>query len=127
MEKNNLSKYLANEKTTLLIKDISNSYLDWGTLRKANNEVFTLPKLKVPGRSNLSFTKSLLIIRKLGLQNVYNLFSRTSIIQAISLGQLLDYKKIVLCGIDQATINIFGIAMNLLGISMCLYHLKIQN
>jgi len=96
----NLAKYLSNEKITLLIKDISNSYLDWGTFRKANNEIFTIPKLKVPGRSNLSFTKSLLIIRKLGLQNAYNLFSRTSIIQAISLGQLLDYKKIVLCGID---------------------------
>ena len=95
-----LSKYLLHEKVTLLIKDISNSYLDWRAFGKVNNETYIVPKLKVPGRSNLSFTKSLFIIKKLGLQNIFNLFSRTSVIQAISIAQLLDYKKIVLCGID---------------------------
>ena len=96
----NLINYLSNEKLTVLVKDISKSHLRWNDLRKSNQEIYSIPKLKIPGRSNLSFKKSLLIMKKFGLHNIFNLFSRTSIIQAISLGQILGYKKIILCGVD---------------------------
>lgn len=99
---NKNSKVLYNKTDSiLLLKDISHSILDWKFFGgKSEDKVFSIPKLQVPGRKNFSVRKSYRLLSKLSFLKNKFFFSRASVSLAISLGYVLGFKKIVLCGID---------------------------
>ena len=93
--------YGENSRSTILLKDIAKSYKNWQSFSTLGfNKVFVIPKLSIPGRTNNSQRRTLQILRRLRIANNYPLFSRSSVILAMSMGYLLGFKKIVLCGID---------------------------
>lgn len=96
-----LIKYISVSKSKIILKDLNKSALEWSTI--ANTEprkIFSVSYLSVPGKSNEQRDKAMRILRGTGLAKRYPIFSRVSVTLAMSIGQRLGFKKIVLCGVD---------------------------
>jgi len=97
----NMRCYLRNNPVTLLLKDLNGSHAAWPEIiQNSLGEVYSMPKFIVPGTNNESVKKALKILKKFNFHNIYPLSSRVSVTLAMSIGLLLGYKKIVLCGFD---------------------------
>lgn len=103
-----LPVYIKNSRSKILLKDIKNSHLNWNLLSNImDNKTFIIPKFSVPGRNNESRKKVMNILGKVKIAKHFPLFSRVSVTLAISIGYLLGFKKIVLCGIDMNNADYF--------------------
>lgn len=99
--KKNLKKIIKEKKTTLLLKDYANSFLDWSYINKYyKDKSFCIPKFNVPGRTNNSTRKNFKFLKFFNIHKNLPFFSRSSVTLAISIGYLLGYENIILCGFD---------------------------
>jgi hypothetical protein len=98
---NNLKTYLSHTPVTLLLKDVNSSYLPWELILKSCVcDAYVISKFSVPGRNNENVAKAMKLLSFLRYHKMYPLFSRVSVVLAMSIGYLLGYRNIVLCGID---------------------------
>lgn len=96
-----LGNYLQSEDVTLLIKNFGIHYFPVSELKLAGRKnIYSVPKLEIPGRSNGEVAAAMHYANKLGLQKRFVLFSRVSVVMAMSIGYLMGFRQIVLCGVD---------------------------
>jgi hypothetical protein len=96
-----LTGYIKKSRSVLLLKDAYHSYFPWIDIAKICPEkTFLISYFDVPGASNSERDMSIKMTRAVGGHKVIPIFSRASVTLAMSIGLLLGYKKIVLCGID---------------------------
>lgn len=98
----NVKNYLnSNSEVVILAKDFRKAYFspDFISLLDGKRG-FGVPKFNIPGRTNNSQRRAIEFMGKLQIHRRTFFFTRASITLAISIGYMLGFKKIVLCGVD---------------------------
>lgn len=96
--------------TPILIRDVESNKLDMSRIPSHLKPNIYIPyKLAIPGNEKDSLSKAIKLINILKLHHTSNLLltKRASISQAISFGQKMEYKNIVLCGVDLNNVEYF--------------------
>lgn len=100
--------YVEKSRSTILLKDFATSFKNWEYFSNlGEKKVFVIPKFSIPGRTNESKRRAMRVLKKIKIADNYPLFSRASVTLAISIGYLLGFKKIILCGIDMHNAKYF--------------------
>lgn len=103
-----LKKYMKESRSVFLLKDMYHSSLPWVDLVKICPEkTFSISYFSVPGVSNIERDRSIKSMRALRVHKILPVFSRASVTLAMSIGFLLGFKKIVLCGVDLSDAKYF--------------------
>jgi hypothetical protein len=98
----NVKNYLnSNSEVVMLAKDFRKAYFspDFISLLDGKRGL-GIPKFNIPGRTNDSQRRAVEFMEKLRIHKKTFFFTRASITLAISLGYILGFKRIVLCGVD---------------------------
>ncbi len=91
----------SNSEVIMLAKDFRKTYFSPDFISLLDGGMgFGIPKFNIPGRTNNSQRLAVELMKKLRIHRKTFFFTKASITLAISLGYMLGFKRIVLCGVD---------------------------